>query len=479
MTPVVLGIDLATSAARVVAIDAADGTALGFVGAPLPPPRSDRPGESRQAAEYLTVVRTLLRRTAGLLGKRAGEVIALAVTGTSGSLVPCDRSGTPVGAAVLYNDLSAGADADRLSRHGFPSGPGSVPARMGLLVREGRSTQGAPSTFRAPDLLLHTPDVVLAGLAGRVLPTDTSHALKTGIDPIEGRWPLEMLAAVDVGASLLPELIAPGVEIGVLADGIADGLGLARGIRLVSGMTDGCTAQIACGAVGPGDTVGVLGTTLVLKGVSVDRIDDGVVYSHRAPDGSWWPGAASNVGAGILAGTVPQASLPELDAAAAASGPAGVLRYPLRGTGERFPVADPSFTGWQLGMPQDAAEAHRAVLEGVAFTERYGLERLAALGLRRGTHRVAGGATRSDVWNRIRATVLDAPVSVCAAAGSGHGAAALAASGTSGESLGDTVRRWSPTLPVIDPDPTETDRLDDSFGRWSAELERRAVPAIT
>lgn len=474
MTPVVLGVDLATSAARVVAVDVVNGTALGFVGAPLPAPRGDRPGESRQEPAYSAVVRTLLRRTVELLDGRARDITALAVTGTSGSLVPCDRSGTPVGAAVLYDDVSAGPDAQRLTDNGFRSGPGSVPARMGLLVREGRAADGP-----APALLLHTPDVVLADLAGRILPTDTSHALKAGIDPVERRWPWEMLAAVGVGFSLLPELVAPGTDLGPMADGVADGLGLPRGIRLISGMTDGCTAQIACGAVTPGDTVGVLGTTLVLKGVSVDRIDDGVVYSHRGPDGSWWPGAASNVGAGVLAGTITQSALPAMDAAAAASGPATVLRYPLRGIGERFPVADPSFTGWQLGTPRDAVDAHRAVLEGVAFTERYGLERLARLGLQRRTHRLAGGATHSNVWNRIRATVLDAPVLVCAAAGSGHGAAALAASGVSGESLAGTVRRWTPALPVVDPDPTESDRLADSFGRWTAELERRVVPALT
>lgn len=474
MTPVVLGIDLATSAARVVAVDAVHGRPLGFVGAPLPSPRSDHPGDSRQDAEYLTVVRTLLGRTVGLLGDRARDVIALTVTGTSGSLVPCDRSGVPLGEAVLYDDVSARPDADRLAGQGFRTGPGSVPARMGLLVREGRRADRA-----APALLLHTPDVVLAGLAGRVLPTDTSHALKAGIDPVQRCWPLEMLAAVEVDVTLLPELVAPGVEIGVMADDVADELGLPRGIRLISGMTDGCTAQIACGAVAPGDTVGVLGTTLVLKGVSVERIDDGVVYSHLGPDGSWWPGAASNVGAGVLAGSVRQKSLPALDAAAAAAGPSTVLRYPLRGTGERFPIADPAFTGWEVGTPRDAVEAHRAALEGVAFTERYGLERLAALGLRRGTHRLAGGATRSEVWNRIRATVLHVPVLVCAAAGSGHGAAALAASGVSGESLATIVHRWAPTLPVVDPDPAETDRLEASFLRWSAELARRAAPAPT
>ena len=46
----------------------------------------------------------------------------------------------------------------------------------------------------------------------------------------------------------------------------------------------------------------MLGTTLVLKGVTPDLIKDpsGVVYSHRSPDGNWLPGGASSVGAGVI-----------------------------------------------------------------------------------------------------------------------------------------------------------------------------------
>ncbi len=50
-------------------------------------------------------------------------------------------------------------------------------------------------------------------------------------------------------------------------------------------MTDGCAAQLGAGALGVGDWHSTLGTTLVLKGVSLEPVHDesGVVYSHRAP----------------------------------------------------------------------------------------------------------------------------------------------------------------------------------------------------
>lgn len=459
---IVLGIDLATSAARVTAVDVDSGADLGFVGSPLAmPARGDR-GESRQRADHHLVVRELLRRTADLLGQRASEVIALSVTGTSGTLIGLDAAGVPVTDAVLYDDTSGTQLAARLTTLGMPYGAGSVLVRMGVLALE-------PGVSR----IVSTADLVLADLAGHPVASDTSHFLKVGIDPATLSWPREALTAAGVGDGLLPALTAPGTVLGALAPGLAHEWGLPSGVALVAGMTDGCTAQISCGAVDIGDTVGVLGTTLVLKGVAAERIDlpDGSVYSHHAPDGSWWPGAASNSGAGVLAATTSHADLAALDAAAAAHGPAETVRYPLAGVGERFPVADTTFAGWILGEPRDRVEAHRAVLEGVAFVERLGLDRLEALGVRLGTHRLAGGGARSDVWNRIRATVLGRPVQVPHAAGSGRGAALLAAASVHQRSLGDVFRTWDSGSVVVEPDEREIARSDENYQRFLARLD--------
>ena len=172
-------------------------------------------------------------------------------------------------------------------------------------------------------------------------------------------------------------------------------------------MTDGCTAQIAAGAVHDGDTMGVLGTTLVLKAVSETPVEsaDGAVYSHLAPDGRYWAGGASNAGAGILAVEFAGEDLAALDRQVADT-VAGYVRYPLSVAGERFPVADRHLPPLTDGEPRSRLDAYRALLEGVAFVERLGLERLQQLGVTPRRHVIAGGATASPVWNRIRATVL-------------------------------------------------------------------------
>lgn len=474
MSPVLLGVDLATAGARVVAVDGVDGTVLAQRAAALPAPHRPGAGVSEQDARYAEVVEVLIAGVAADLGDAAVRVAALCVTGTSGTVVPCGSNGRPVGPAVLYDDQRARAQQDQLRSVGAPAATTAALARIGwLAVGSGAA------------LYLHTPDVVTAALAGAVLATDTSHALKSGIDPVAGTWPTALLDLLDIEPGALPELVHPGTVIGAVSEAVADRVGLPRGIRIVAGMTDGCTAQIAAGAVVPGDTVGVLGTTLVLKGVSLQALSDssGAVYSHFAPDGRFWPGGASNVGAGALAREFPGRDLAQLDAAAARRGPAGVLRYPLSGTGERFPLVDPAATGFVVGTAADEVEAYRAVLDGVAFTERFALEILGDLGLQRGgSHRLAGGASRSAVWNRIRATVLDAVVTGPTAASSGVGAAVLAAVGLSGRPLAEVVAELVPDGPVLDPDPSSRKQLDEQYHRWRTELLHRhsdLTPALT
>jgi sugar (pentulose or hexulose) kinase len=83
------------------------------------------------------------------------------------------------------------------------------------------------------------------------------------------------------------------------------------------------------------------------------------------------------------------------------------------------------------------------------------------------------------VWNRIRATVLGHPVQVPRAAGSGRGAALLAAAAVQRRSLGELSRDWDGGSTVVEPDAAQTDRLDESYHRFLTHLQttgERVVP---
>lgn len=435
----VVGVDVATAHVRVQVHDAA-GELLAHASRPLPGPVRSPDGRSEQdATSWWPAARDCLAEATGALGARSSGITALAISATSGTVVAVDVRGEPVGPALMYDD------------------------------RRRRVAWLAENLPPDAEQICHTPEVIAHRLVGHPVATDTSHALKSGYDPVAGEW------AFEAPTSLLPEVERPTAVLGRVGHETAVLTGLPVGCEVRAGMTDGCAGQLASGAVDPGQFVTVLGTTLVLKGVSEKLVHDpaGVVYSHLHPEGRWLPGGAANIGGSALSDVDP-AELSELDAAALARGPASVLDYPLRGRGERFPFQSPDAEAFQVGSPQDRVDEHRAKLEGVAFCERLALERLATLGaVAEGPVRTAGGGARSEEWCRIRASVLDRPVLRVLGAGTALGAALLAATGSLHPDLSTAAAAMVPGGELLEPDQAEVGRLHSGYERFTAELRDR------
>ncbi|WP_328335129.1 FGGY-family carbohydrate kinase [Streptomyces sp. NBC_00455] len=471
--PVVAGVDVATAAVRVVCADGR-GRVLAEARVPIAPPERREGGRSEQdARSWWPATAGALRQATAALPGGGREVTAVAVSATSGTLVPTGPDGEPAGPALMYDDRSAAEvnaraqelGAARWRALGLTVGP---TAALGKLV--GLAARALPG-----QLVLHTPDLIGLKLTGHPVATDWSHALKSGYDPRAGEWATEVFDSFDVPSRLLPAVQAPGTRSGAVSAWAAAETGLPAGCEVRLGMTDGCAGQIATGAVDPSRFVGVLGTTYVLKGVTRELVTDpaGALYSHRHPDGWWLPGGASNTGGEAVTG-VAAARLPGLDAAAEAQGPAGCVAYPLRREGERFPFVSGAARGFRVGTPRDDTDEYRAALEGVAFLERLAVERVQALGIEvRGPLYAAGGGSRSAVWNRIRATVLNRPLSVAERAETAFGAALLAASGTLHPDLSAAVAAMVGAGRTVDPVERERAALDASYERFVTELRAR------
>lgn len=471
---VVAGIDIATAAVRVVCVDG-QGRIRAEAREPLPPPRRGAGGRSEQDARaWWPAVAATLRQATAALPSGGREVVAVATSATSGTVVLADGAGEPVGPALMYDDRRAAELNARAQRVGAPRwqalglsvGPTAALGRIAWLAAEEEDDDGK---------LLHTPDLIGRRLTGGPVATDWSHALKSGYDARLGEWPAEVLDALGVPPGWLPPVQPPATEVGTVCAAAAHETGLPVGCSVRLGMTDGCAGQIATGAVRPGQFVGVLGTTYVLKGVTRELVHDptGALYSHRHPDGWWLPGGASNTGGEALA-HVPADRLPALDRAAAARGPASVVTYPLRREGERFPFVSGEARGFVLGTPADEADRHRAELEGVAFLERLAIERVRELGVPvEGPLWAAGGGSRSALWTRVRATALGMPLRVADHAETAFGAALLAASGTLHPDLAASAAAMVRTGRDIDPDETERAALDESYAAFTAALRER------
>ena len=273
---------------------------------------------------------------------------------------------------------------------------------------------------------------------------------------------------------ILPELVRSGTRIGTVDPAAATATGIPAGTPVISGMTDGCAAQLGAGVLEPGDWNSVLGTTLVLNGVTRELLRDpsAVVYSHRSPDGGWLPGGASSTGAGVIARDYSEADLAALNQQASRHEPSPMLTYPLAGRGERFPFVAPQAHAFQLGGPGTAAERYAAVLQGVAYIERLCVDYLDHLGAPvDGAWVITGGATRNTYWNQLRADVLARPVSMPDNAEPALGMAVLAASAQ--RPLSTVASEMVRIRDVIEPRVATARRYDEPYLRLVEELEGR------
>lgn len=421
----VVGIDFGTSGVRACVLDAG-GRPVAEAAVPLPAPLQTADGGWEQDPEqWWTALCALL----GELARRIdlGALRALAIDGTSGTLVACSQEGRPLHPALMYHDARARDEAARIAAVAprESGGHGATASLAKLLWLKGR---GLPGSAR----LLHQAEWVAGRLLGRFDLGDENNLLKLGYDVLERRWP-DWLGALGIDPGCLPLAREPGTPLGRVDPGMAGMLGLSSALVIVAGTTDSIAATLASGGGRVGDAVTTLGTTLVLK-VFSDRpvfAPEYGVYSHRLGD-VWLAGGASNSGGAVLRQYFDEARLEALSARIDPRQDSGLDYYPLPAPGERFPVADPALVPRLAPRPEDDARFLHGLLEGMARIELEGYRRLHELGAPWPARVLSmGGGARNPVWTALRARLLGVPVESCPDAIPACGAARLALKGLS------------------------------------------------
>lgn len=435
--PLWLGVDVGTQAARALVVND-EGKVFGAGSAALASTRRG-PWHEQDPRQWWIAVVAATR--AALTGIPADAVAALAVDATSGTVLLVDGDGHPRTEALMYDDTRAASQARVVDEVGAPLwhalGYGrmqpswALPKLLWLLKRH---PELASETIR----LCHQADLINSNFIGHPVATDTSNALKSGYDLIENRWPSDVFNRLGVPFEVLPKVVRPGTHLGGVGVRASKLTGIPMGTPVVAGMTDGCAAQLGAGCVEIGSWNSVLGTTLVLKGVSGHLVHDpeGALYCHRGPGNTWLPGGASSSGAGVIAELFGAADLDGLTTAAAEL-PIGPLAYPLIARGERFPFRAPNAETFMLGHADTDAGVFAALLLGVACLERLCFDRVAMLGApTEGPLTFTGGATRNGYWTQLRADMLGRTVWLPHQPEPALGMAILAST-SSGKSLAD------------------------------------------
>ena len=391
---VVLGVDVGTSGVRVAAVDDAL-SVRAMASAPMAVPVQDAGRIRQDPRVWWDATRAALSRL-DLSGVR---VRAVAVDGTSGTIVGIDADGVPTGPASMYSDIASDAATGVVDA----VAPRATAAR-------GRTSPLARAMDLGGPRVLHQADWIAGRFSGRFDVTDENNALKSGYDPVTRAWP-SWIDDTGFRRARFPTVVPAGTAIATIHRDAARQLGLPPDVTVVAGTTDGCAAFLASGAAGPGDGVTSLGTTLTVKLLSSAPVfaPEHGVYSHRIGD-KWLAGGASNAGGAVVARYFSRDDLDRLTPLLDPDVPTGLDYYPLVAPGERFPVNDPALAPRLDPRPDDERLFLQGLLEGIAAIEARGYRTLAALGASPlSSIRTTGGGAANAAWTTIRLRQLGVP----------------------------------------------------------------------
>lgn len=436
-----LGLDLGTSAVKVIALE---GEAVVATGSAAFATRQDAEREASQdCGDWCdATARAFAALDASLTGAGRGgwqrTVGAVGLTGQLPTLVCLGEDG-PLGPAITWKDGRADAWAESLIDR---------PLRAALYARTGMPIDGrylGPMyrfhyAGRAGDVrhLLSAKDFLGFVLTG-VAATDPSTAAGYGAFDLEaGAFAADLAARWSLPAAALPPVRRPGDVLGPLTATAAALTGLLPGTPVVVGAADSVCSALAMGGLATGTVCVTMGSsTVILDAVTSARRDPGARYlvtPHALPDryGREMDLLATGTGHDWLTRLLGFAA-GELDRAAARSVPGahGLVATPYLAGGEQGALWDRTLSGSLLGLNlrHGPADFARAFLEGVYFEIRRCVEVLAETAPVT-TVTVSGHFVREPSSLALLANILDRPVvPVEAASPAALGAALVARHG--------------------------------------------------
>ena len=413
-----LGVDFGTSGARVVLIDDF-GEIQNEGNHSFKTPILAR----GMATAWKDALFTLIRQ---IPQKQRQEIRAIAIDGTSSTVLLCNAVGQPIDEPLMYNDGRGIEVLESLKtvappNHIVLNATSSLTKLLWLIQNSRLKTLSS--------YFLQQADWLAFLLHGQIGISDYHNALKLGYDVEKLCYP-QWIENLKIPVHL-PKIVAPTTPIAELLPNISDELGLQTNCLVCAGTTDSIAAFLATGANSPGEAVTSLGSTLVLKLLSHTPVNDARfgIYSHRLGD-LWLVGGASNTGGLVLRHFFSDPELEELSHQIEANHESPLDYYPLIKPGERFPINDPHLLPRLEPKPPDSVKFLHGLLESIARIEAQGYQLLQQLGATplAGVY-TSGGGAKNSTWTQIRKRHLQVPMLHPFHIAAAYGAALLARQG--------------------------------------------------
>ena len=449
-----LGIDIGTSGTKTILCDDT-GKILASVTDEYPCYQPKPNWSEQNPADWWNATRKTIRAAIEKAGVKASDVSGIGLSGQMHGAVLLDKDNAVLRPAILWNDQRTAAECRQITDTigaarlidltCNPALTGFTAPKI-LWVRNNE-----PKTYDRTMKVLLPKDYVRFCLTG-AFATEVSDASGTLLFDVKNRrWSKEVLSALQIDASLMPQCYESPEVSGKVTAAVAAELGIPAGTPVVGGGGDQAASAVGNGIVKTGVISATLGTSGVVfafsDAVQTDPLGRVHTFCHAVP-GKWHVmGVVLSAGGSfqwfrnnlgepekIIAqkeGVDPYDVLCR-EAAQAEPGSEGLFFLPYL-TGERTPHANPNAKGGWIGLTARHRKSHmiRATLEGITYGMKDSLEIIKGMGVAINEIRVSGGGAASAFWRQIQADIYAADVvTINVTAGGALGVALLAGVGT-------------------------------------------------
>jgi len=420
-----LGIDCGTQGTKAVLFDPDNGRiiARGYASHPI---ISDVSGRREQKTDWwIEALKSAVHAALRESGRRPADVAAIAVSGQQHGLVMIDDCGRVLRDVKLCNDTETAAENESLTAE--LGGSDKVWDLISTTLPVGYTASKVrwvlkqePETYAKMRHILLPHDYLNYWLTGEIV-MEAGEASGTGFFDVASRtWSAKMVKAIDpsgILAHALPPIRSPREPIGTLRQSVAEEFGFAPHTLVACGSGDNVMGAVGTANVFPGRATLGLGTSGVIN-LHSDILPHDVDRSIQvfcALEEGWIPTTCTMnaTSSTTLLQNLFEIKIEEVEAliAEGAPGSEGIRIFPYF-NGERMPSL-PHARAVMKGLSFNnftRANLMRAMAESVAFSLKWGSEKISCRFGQPSQFRLTGGGANSAAWRQILADVFETEV---------------------------------------------------------------------
>jgi gluconokinase len=359
------------------------------------------------------------------------KVKAICFSSSMHSVLPVDKSGNPLGNAIIWADNRGAKEAEYLKKltqnQSIYHATGTPIHPMSPLIKISWLKNHDSERFAQTYKFISVKEYVIKQLTGEYV-IDHSIASSTGLFDIHKlKWHQESLDFAGISANQLSEPVSVFNDDLVLKKEYGVTLGLSQKTKLIIGSSDGCLATLGAGIIGEGKATITIGSSGAVRVAGKEVLQDEKqrFFNYLLTEGYYISGGPTNNGGVVFEWFARQFGdfseglefddvLEDLfkTASQVKSGADGLLFLPYL-LGERAPLWNANARGMYFGLNINHEQKHfvRATLEGILF-EIYSIGKILE------THRnfediyINGAYASLPLWTQILADMYGKTVHI-------------------------------------------------------------------